>query len=148
MKKTRLAEALSLLLIPGGAATVSAQSSTHDPTWWEKYQFLSNNGADPGAGATSSAGFGKNVDVSNECGPQSETFITVDPSRPRVLAAGSNEICRLPKREISFDPAASTRGRLGSTVMNVSLWGPHSLETSTFLPKPAEEVAPAPGSAP
>src|SRR6266542_5924400 len=98
MKKTRLAEALSLLLIPGGAATVSAQSSTHDPTWWEKYQFLSNNGADPSAGATSSAGLGKNVDVSNECGPQSETFITLDPSQPKVLAAGSNEIFRLPMR--------------------------------------------------
>ncbi len=98
MKKTRLAEALSLLLIPGGAATVSAQSSTHDPTWWEKYQFLSNNGADPSAGATSSAGLGKNVDVSNECGPQSETFITLDPSQPKVLAAGSNDIFRLPMR--------------------------------------------------
>src|SRR5260221_13571708 len=51
------------------------------------------------------------------------------------------------RRKISFDPAASTLGRFGSRVMNVSLWGPHSLETSTFLPKPAEEV-PAPGSAP
>ncbi len=97
MKKRDLVEALSSLLIWGWAATVSAQSSAHDPTWWDKYQFLAKNGADPGAG-TSSAGFGKNVDVSNECGPQSETFITLDPNRPKVLAAGSNEIFRLPMR--------------------------------------------------
>jgi len=98
MKKSRLAEALVPLLILGRAATGSADSSTHDPTWWEKYQFLSRNGADPNAGATSSADLGKNVDVSNECGPQSETFITLDPSQPKVLAAGSNEIFRLPMR--------------------------------------------------
>src|SRR6266581_9106812 len=52
------------------------------------------------------------------------------------------------RRKISFEPAARTLGWLGSRVMNVSLWGPHSLETSTFLPRPAEEVAPALGSAP
>src|SRR6266571_4519528 len=52
------------------------------------------------------------------------------------------------RRKISFDPAARTLGRFGLRVMNVSLWGPHSLETSTFVPKPVEEVTPAPGSAP
>jgi len=41
---------------------------------------------------------GANVDVSNECGPQSETFITLNPFRTNVLAAGSNEIFRLPMR--------------------------------------------------
>src|SRR6266496_3197917 len=95
MTRNRVAAALVLLLMLGSPAMVSAQSSAHDPTWWEKYQFLSQNGADPNAGATSSAGFGKNVDVSNECGPQSETFITLDPSAPKVLAAGDRKSTRL-----------------------------------------------------
>ena len=77
---------------------VAAQSSSHDPTWWDKYEFILNNGPDGNLGTTSSATFGSNVDVSNECGPQSETFITIDPSKPKTLAAGSNEIFRLPMR--------------------------------------------------
>ena len=77
---------------------VSAGSATHDPTWWDKYQFILNNGSDAAPGATSSLPFGANVDVSNECGPQSETFITINPNSPRVLAGGSNEIFRLPMR--------------------------------------------------
>src|SRR6266700_3463363 len=77
---------------------VSAQNSSHDPTWWSKYEFLRNNGSDPAIGTTTSLSVGGNVDVSNECGPQSETFITIDPNTPRTLAAGSNEIFRLPMR--------------------------------------------------
>ena len=42
--------------------------------------------------------FGSNIDISNECGPQSETFITINPANTRQLAAGSNEIFRLPMR--------------------------------------------------
>jgi hypothetical protein len=38
------------------------------------------------------------VDVSNECGPQSETYIAINPNQPKQLAAGSNEIFRLPMR--------------------------------------------------
>ncbi len=110
MKKRDLVEALSPFLILGWAATASAQSSAHDPTWWDKYQFLAKNGADPSAGATSSAGFGKNVDVSNECGPQSETFITLDPNQPKTLAAGSNEIFRLPMRGYSSTNAGTSWG--------------------------------------
>src|SRR5262249_24991733 len=64
------------------------------PTWWAKYQYLSKNAADPSTGASASVSVGPNVDVSNECGPQSETFITLNPSRPSTLAAGSNEIFR------------------------------------------------------
>src|SRR5215813_10712455 len=71
-------------------------SKTHNPTWWDKYQYIANNGFTVGGSTTSSISFGSNVDVSNECGPQSETFITLNPSRPRTLAAGSNEIFRLP----------------------------------------------------
>jgi len=77
---------------------VSAGSTTHDPTWWDKYQFILNNGADSAPGSTNSVSLGSNVDVSNECGPQSETFITIDPNKTKVLAAGSNEIFRLPMR--------------------------------------------------
>src|SRR5438874_12775443 len=76
-----------------------AQNSTrHNPTWWDKYQYIANNGPSDGGGTTSSVSFGSNVDVSNECGPQSETFITLNTAQPAVLAAGSNEIFRLPMR--------------------------------------------------
>src|SRR5947209_8166163 len=75
-----------------------ADSKTHNPTWWDKYEFMKNNGSDTSAGSTISLNFGKNVDVSNECGPQSETFITINPAQSRMLAAGSNEIFRLPMR--------------------------------------------------
>jgi len=77
---------------------VAAQNSSHDPTWWSKYEFLRDNGSDPAFGTTSSVSVGSNVDVSNECGPQSETFITINPNKPKTLAAGSNEIFRLPMR--------------------------------------------------
>src|SRR5438309_8652322 len=75
-----------------------ADSKTHNPTWWDKYQYIANRGADNGGGPSSSLNFKGNVDVSNECGPQSETFITLNPAQPRILAAGSNEIFRLPMR--------------------------------------------------
>jgi hypothetical protein len=82
------------LLSPGA----SAQSSkTHNPTWWDKYLYVKNN-AISGGGPTASVSVGGNVDVSNECGPQSETFITLNQNHPRTLAGGSNEIFRLPMR--------------------------------------------------
>ena len=77
----------------------SAQNkNTHNPTWWAKFQILAQNGSSPGGGPTVSSAVGANVDVSNECGPQSETFIAINPNRPKQLAAGSNEIFRLPMR--------------------------------------------------
>ncbi len=83
----------------GLACPLRAQTNnSKDPTWWNKYQFILNNGSDPSPGPTSSTTVGANVDVSDECGPQSETFITLNPSSPRTLAAGSNEIFRLPMR--------------------------------------------------
>src|SRR5215813_12625811 len=77
---------------------VAAASSSHDPTWWSKYEFIRDNGGDASPLSTFSTTVSGNVDVSNECGPQSETFITIDPNKTKVLAAGSNEIFRLPMR--------------------------------------------------
>ena len=81
--------------------TVSAFAETQNsknPTWWNKYQYLKNNAPLGEDGTTASLAFGSNVDVSNECGPQSETFITLNPANPKQLAAASNEIFRLPMR--------------------------------------------------
>jgi len=91
---------------------ISAQTNGSDkPTWWDKYQYLAKFGPDPSAGPTTSVAAGSNVDVSNECGPQSETFITLNPSRTKMLAAGSNEIFRLPMRGyFSSDGGASWGG--------------------------------------
>src|SRR6266403_4853081 len=77
---------------------VTAQNSSHDPTWWSKYEFIRDNGGDASPLSTTSAVVSGNVDVSNECGPQSETFITINPNKAKILAAGSNEIFRLPMR--------------------------------------------------
>ena len=73
-------------------------NNSHNPTWWNKYQYLLNHAADSPSGSASSLSVGANVDVSNECGPQSETYIAINPSNSKVLAAGSNEIFRLPMR--------------------------------------------------
>ena len=83
---------------PTKPAQVSAQSSSQNPTWWSKYQFIRDNGGDAAPLSTSSTTANGNVDVSNECGPQSETFITINQNKTRTLAAGSNEIFRLPMR--------------------------------------------------
>lgn len=77
---------------------VTAQNSSHDPTWWSKYEFIRDNGGDASPLSTSSVSAGANVNVSNECGPQSETYIAINQSKPKVLAGGSNEIFRLPMR--------------------------------------------------
>src|SRR5438874_9081447 len=79
-------------------ATFAQTNNTKDPTWWDKYQYILNNGPDAAAGATVSATSGGNVDVSNECGPQSETYIAINPANTKNLAGGSNEIFRLPMR--------------------------------------------------
>src|SRR5258708_15888862 len=80
MKITSLLLALSI----SGAAL--AAYGTPNPSWWNKYQYLLQHGPSPFApGAALSVG--ANVDVSNECGPQTETFIALDSSHPPVLAA-------------------------------------------------------------
>lgn len=91
----------STLLVPAAvllcAAAASGQSSKL-PRWWSKYQYLAKHVPTNTAPSTGSVAAGANVNVSNECGPQSETFIAIDPSSPRRLAGGSNEIFRLPMR--------------------------------------------------
>jgi hypothetical protein len=79
------------------AAVPAIAGSSNDPTWWQKYQFIQAGGADTGpTGPTGSVTVGTNVDLSNECGPQSETFITM--LNGETIAGGSNEIFRLPMR--------------------------------------------------
>ncbi len=90
-------------------ADAQSQPSSHNPTWWNKYLFLSQNGSMSGGAPTASTIFG-NVDVSNECGPQSETYITVNPNSSRTLAGGSNEIFRLPMRAFFSSDAGGTWG--------------------------------------
>src|SRR2546422_10212228 len=78
----------------------------------------------PGSGPGHSLQVGANVDVSNECGPQSETFITVNPARPKILAGGSNEIFRLPMRGyFSSDGGASWGG--ADLPLPPAIGGPH-----------------------
>jgi hypothetical protein len=98
-----------LLLVSAGPALAQTNSSDK-PTWWAKYQFLAANGPDSCTGQAAIQ-VGPNVNVSNECGPQSETFVTVNPRRPKTLAGGSNEIFRLPMRGYySTDGGASWGG--------------------------------------
>jgi hypothetical protein len=94
MRKLCLFLAMALAIPAAFAQT----NNSKDPTWWEKYQYLVKNGEMAAAGATTSATSGANVDVSNECGPQSETYITLNTANPKQLAAGSNEIYRDPMR--------------------------------------------------
>lgn len=88
-----------------------AQTLSPDlPTWWAKYQSLSKDGVRNGGAATSSVTVGPNLDVSNECGPQSETFIAVNLSNTNVLTSGSNEIFRLPMRGYFSSDGGSSWG--------------------------------------
>jgi hypothetical protein len=94
------------------AFAAPAPAQTNDPgkpTWWEKYQYLAANGADTCTGGQGLK-VGPNVDASNECGPQSETYITLNPARPQMLAGGSNEIFRLPMRGYFSADGGSTWG--------------------------------------
>jgi hypothetical protein len=95
--RTRFALGIIVLL---AASSALAQNNVKNPTWWDKYNYLFHNGPDAAAGTTApvSGGNAANVDASNECGPQSETNITINSSNPKNLAAGSNEIFRLPMR--------------------------------------------------
>ncbi len=91
----KIALVLCLFVTTGAFAQTN---NPKDPTWWDRFEYLFHNGALAGGGATSSVTVGGNVDVSNECGPQSETYITLNTANPKNLAGGSNEIFRLPMR--------------------------------------------------
>ena len=98
---------LAMLLVAGPAA---AQSLTPDvPTWWAKYQSILKHSAANTLSADPLT-VGINEDASNECGPQSETFITLNHSTPANLTAGSNEIFRLPMRGYFSSDGGSTWG--------------------------------------
>ena len=100
---------IALALFLSRAVSLAAPTQNpKDPTWWDKYQFLKNSAPFGDTGATSSVAFGSNIDVSNECGPQSETYITLNPANPKQLAAGSNEIFRLPMRGYSSSKAGAS----------------------------------------
>src|SRR5260370_24339589 len=87
---------VALLVFPLAAS--STGDNKHNPTWWAKYQYLAKHGAASGGVSGGSVNVGANVDVSNECGPQSETYIALNSAQPRTLAGGANEIFRLPMR--------------------------------------------------
>jgi hypothetical protein len=108
---SRFVAATAVFLLAAFGASAFAQTNSSDkPTWWTKYQYLAANGPDTCTGQPSFS-VGPNVNVSNECGPQSETYVTINPARPRVLAGGSNEIFRLPMRGyFSSDGGASWGG--------------------------------------
>jgi hypothetical protein len=101
--------AASALCVTFAAPALAQTNNPNKPTWWDKYQYLAANGADTCTGQPGLK-VGPNVDVSNECGPQSETYITLNPARPKVLAGGSNEIFRLPMRGYFSADGGSTWG--------------------------------------
>lgn len=97
----RRASAFALVaatLVAGLASVPASATSITSASWYPKYQWLSTHHAHKAVPTTTPQFVGSNVDVSNETTPQSETSIAVDPSRPRHLVAGSNEIVRLPMR--------------------------------------------------
>jgi len=111
MKNTVRSAAILLCALAISVPAFEQNSNTNNPTWWAKYQNLLKNGPTSGGGGGSSVQVGSNVDVSSECGPQSETFIALDPFHLNTLAAGSNEIFRLPMRGyFSTDGGASWGG--------------------------------------
>ena len=98
----------AMLMCAGPAA---AQTLTPDlPTWWAKYKSLLKHGVANGSPTDPSLTAGPNEDASNECGPQSETFITLNHSADNILTAGSNEIFRLPMRGYFSSDGGSTWG--------------------------------------
>jgi len=80
----------ALLSVAVSASIALAQNTTHNPTWWAKYQYLSTHGATSVGGHAGSFSLGTNVDASNECGPQSETFISLNSQEPKILVGASN----------------------------------------------------------
>src|SRR5256886_9941118 len=99
---------LFILAVLCASAVVAQTNNQKNPTWWEKYQYLIKNGEIAGGATTTSVASGANVDVSNECGPQSETYITLNTANSKNLAGGSNEIFRDPMRAYSSADGGKT----------------------------------------
>ncbi len=107
-KTSKSLAALAVLLL--AAAPAAAQRNPKDPTWWDKYTYLAKKGPLAASGTTASLAVGANVDVSNECGPQSETYVALDTGSPARLAGGSNEILSLPMRGYFSTDGGATFG--------------------------------------
>jgi hypothetical protein len=101
---------LSFLAVTTALVACAQTNNSSKPAWWAKYQYLLANGPVSGSGPSASVAAGGNVNVSNECGPQSETYITLNPRNPATLAAGSNEIFRLPMRGYFSGDGGATWG--------------------------------------
>src|SRR6202521_1002654 len=97
MDKLRLA-VVPLARAMALSSSAFANLSPNDPTCGQRDQFIQRTGPASFPGPTAVSSSSTNVDVSNECGPQSETFIAINTSHPRMIAGGSNEIFRLPMR--------------------------------------------------
>ena len=110
MKRSHASIAVLAVFLLSAAPAARAQRNPNDPTWWDKYTYLAKNGPLGLSGPTTSLLLGTNVDVSNECGPQSETYVTIDTTNPSVLAGGSNEIFRLPMRGYFSSDGGATWG--------------------------------------
>jgi hypothetical protein len=97
MKLRQALLAIQLICVSTALPSLAQTNNQNNPTWWSKLQYLVNHPPANNQGPTTSV-VGVNVDVSNECGPQSEAFITLNPAQSSMLAAGSNEIFRLQMR--------------------------------------------------
>src|SRR5215472_11842473 len=76
-----------------------------EPRWMARMRALQTAASTQGS---FDIAVGTNVDVSNEPGPQSECFVTVNTVAPNILTAASNEIFRNPQRTyFSADGGAS-----------------------------------------
>ncbi len=110
MKRSHASVAFLAAFLLTAAPPARAQRNPNDPTWWDKYTYLAKNGPLGLSGPTTSLLVATNVDVSNECGPQSETYVSIDTTNPSVLAGGSNEIFRLPMRGYFSSDGGATWG--------------------------------------
>jgi len=93
------AAAIILSCWPAGSSRAAQSSSYTEPRWMAKIR-ARQAGMKIAKASQASTGItaGKNVNVSNEAGPQSETFIAINTQNPNILAGGSNEIFRNPQR--------------------------------------------------
>ena len=109
---------IGCLAAPLGTANPHSRgvASTPAPSWSTKLTALASatsvgpSALDVASGSASGIRVGPNIDVSNEPGPQSETSIAINPSNPKEIVAGSNEIFRLPMRASFSSDGGKTWG--------------------------------------